>query len=558
MPASTDAERPVSRLPRLAIAVLPGLDHFIPDLARALAATGAVQPRVFAVRDMDALTAMLAWADHPDTDAIWFEFCWPPFPALIAAAAFGGRRVVVRVHRIEAYGADHVARADWSRVSDVIVVGRDMAARVRAAAPEIDMVARLHVIHNGLDLARFRRLTAFDPFRIGWCGWMSLHKNPTLALEILHRLRAHDARYTLHVSSRGGEPVALDAFRYLARRMELTAAICDDGAIGADAMPSWHAANGVLLSTSLYESFGYAIAEAAACGCDVAILDNAAADEFWPQAARFATVDEAVALIRDVRPHRWSDLVARRFDVREQARRVLQVLGCEPAGFDSAGFDSAGFNSAGFDSAGFDSAGYWEQRYARGGTSGAGSCGRLARFKAATVNAIVAEHDVGSVIEFGCGDGTQLMLAEYRGYIGIDVSAAAIARCRARFADDPGKRFLLLDEAGGQRADMAVSLDVIFHLVEDAVFDRYMRALFAAADRLVVIYASDREAATADAHVRHRAFSAWVDRHAPDWRRVRRVANPYPFDPARPDDSSFADFHLYARRKPAPPGDASP
>jgi hypothetical protein len=42
-------------------------------------------------------------------------------------------------------------------------------------------------------------------------------------------------------------------------------------------------------------------------------------------------------------------------------------------------------------------AGYWENRYADGGTSGAGSSGRLGAFKARVLNAFVAEQAVGSV-----------------------------------------------------------------------------------------------------------------------------------------------------------------
>ncbi len=281
---------------------------------------------MFSVRGAADLAAALAWTDQPDRDAVWFEFCWPPFPALIAGTEFGGRRVIVRVHRIEAYGSDHVAATDWSRVSDVMVVGEDMARRVRAAAPEIDLLARLHVIHNGVDTDRFTPFAEFNPYRIGWCGWFSLHKNPLLALEILHRLHDEDRRYRLHISSKGGEKVALDAFRHLARRLGLEAAIRLDGAIGPDAMPAWHARNGVLLSTSVYESFGYAIAEAAACGCDLAILDNEAAGEFWPAPTRFAAVDEAVAIIQAAHPHRWRERVVSRYGLRLQAERIVKLL----------------------------------------------------------------------------------------------------------------------------------------------------------------------------------------------------------------------------------------
>ncbi len=46
---------------------------------------------------------------------------------------------------------------------------------------------------------------------------------------------------------------------------------------------------------------------------------------------------------------------------------------------------------------------YWERNYATGGTSGEGSYGPLADFKARILNSFVAEHDVRSVIELGCG-----------------------------------------------------------------------------------------------------------------------------------------------------------
>ncbi len=517
------------RPPRLAFVVLPGLDHFVPDLARGLAATGRLEVGVFPAQSAEQIAAALAWADQPATDVVWFEFCWPPFPALIAATDFGGRRVVVRVHRIEAYGTGHVARVDWSRVDDVIVVGEDMRARTLAAAPEIAYANRLHVVHNGVDLDRFVPLGAFDPFRIGWCGWFTLHKNPALALQVLHRLRRHDARYRLAITSKEAEPVTLDGFRHLAARLGLADAIAWDGAIEQAAMPNWHARNGALLSTSVYESFGYAIAEAAACGCDIAMLDQTAAGEFWPEATRFADIDEAVEIIRAARPHRWRALVAERFSLDRQVARVLELLCAGPAAGE------------------FDSGAYWEQRYRRGGNSGAGSYGRLAGFKAETLNAIVAEHAVASVIEFGCGDGAQLSLARYPAYVGVDVAPSALALCRARFAHNAGKRFVTPAEAAGMHADLAVSLDVVFHLVEPATFDGYMRALFAAGQRLVVVYASDRDGETADAHVRHRAFSRWVEAHAPEWRRSAVVHNPFPFDPARPEETSFSDFHVFER-----------
>jgi len=72
-----------------------------------------------------------------------------------------------------------------------------------------------------------------------------------------------------------------------------------------------------------------------------------------------------------------------------------------------------------------------------------------------------------------------------------------------------------------------------------------MTGLFAAAKKLVVIYSSNRDAATPDRHVRHRDFSRWVANFAPAWRLREHLPNSYRFDPARPAETSFADFYVF-------------
>jgi SAM-dependent methyltransferase len=200
------------------------------------------------------------------------------------------------------------------------------------------------------------------------------------------------------------------------------------------------------------------------------------------------------------------------------------------------------------------SADYWEQRYAGGGDSGHGSYGRFAEFKAEVLNRFVAEHGIETVVEFGCGDGNQLALATYADYVGLDVSETALATCRKRFAGDGSRRFDLYrpgpasDGTPRHSADLALSLDVIFHLTEDAVFEAYMNDLFAAARRFVVIYSSDTEVTdpSEPAQVRHRNFSRWVAGRQPEWRLVRRIPNRYAAG-GGDGPRSFAEFFVYAR-----------
>ena len=191
---------------------------------------------------------------------------------------------------------------------------------------------------------------------------------------------------------------------------------------------------------------------------------------------------------------------------------------------------------------------YWDRRYAAGGNSGAGSYNRLAEFKADFLNRFVDEHGVGSVIEFGCGDGAQLRLASYPSYVGVDVSQTAVELCRGIFADDRSKTFWRSDELPpGAEADLALSLDVIYHLVEDPVFDGYMAQLFRSAGRFVIVYSSDMDATWPAKHVRHRRFTDWIGRNQPRWRARSTVKNAYPYDPADPEHTSFADFHVFER-----------
>jgi SAM-dependent methyltransferase len=190
---------------------------------------------------------------------------------------------------------------------------------------------------------------------------------------------------------------------------------------------------------------------------------------------------------------------------------------------------------------------YWVNRYRDGGNSGAGSYNCLAEFKAEILNDFVASHDIRDVIEFGCGDGNQLTLAKYPSYLGLDVSPHAVEGCARRFAGDASKSFMLVHDYAGQTAQLALSLDVIYHLTEDAVYETYMETLFAAARDYVVIYSSDKdEAQPQTAHVRHRQFSRWVRANAPGWRLLGHIPNRHPYTGDN-DTGSLADFYIYGR-----------
>ena len=90
-----------------------------------------------------------------------------------------------------------------------------------------------------------------------------------------------------------------------------------------------------------------------------------------------------------------------------------------------------------------DSPSYWEQRYASGGNSGVGSYGVFAKFKGEFLQRFIEDNGIGSVIDFGCGDGNQIEFIKDTKYLGLDVSATAIEKCKRGYESDPLKTFLL-------------------------------------------------------------------------------------------------------------------
>jgi len=195
------------------------------------------------------------------------------------------------------------------------------------------------------------------------------------------------------------------------------------------------------------------------------------------------------------------------------------------------------------------SATYWEDRYRLGGHSGAGSHGRLAKFKAEFLNKLVADKGWQTVLEMGCGDGAQLELASYPSYVGVDVAPTAVALCRGRFTDRDDFQFIVTGEEPIPSCDVGLSLDVIYHLVEDVTFERYMSDLIGHSTKGLVIYTSDSDLftpyRTEPPHIRHRPVQRWMVEHHPEWKLSARVANPYPWDDRDIDNTSFADFYVY-------------
>ncbi len=85
-----------------------------------------------------------------------------------------------------------------------------------------------------------------------------------------------------------------------------------------------------------------------------------------------------------------------------------------------------------------------------------------------------------------------------------------------------------------------LSLDVIYHLVEDGVYESYLDDLFAAAVRFVIIYSTDKDEPRRLPHVRHRRFTHHVAQRFADFSLVDHIENRNPHE-------SPCSFFVFAR-----------
>ncbi|MEQ9218623.1 MAG: methyltransferase domain-containing protein [Cyclobacteriaceae bacterium] len=192
---------------------------------------------------------------------------------------------------------------------------------------------------------------------------------------------------------------------------------------------------------------------------------------------------------------------------------------------------------------------YWKERYRFGGDSGPGSYNDLAEFKASVVNGFYLEKKLKSVIELGCGDGNQATYFNFDSYSGYDISLTAIRKCRGKFKNDRSKKFALQKNLKNNKADLVLSLDVLYHLVELEVFEKYLNQLFNASRDYVIIYSTNHnDIEYTGSHVRHRKFTDWVDQNRKDFNLVLKIKNKFPYKGDIKKGSS-CDFYIFNRVK---------
>jgi SAM-dependent methyltransferase len=150
---------------------------------------------------------------------------------------------------------------------------------------------------------------------------------------------------------------------------------------------------------------------------------------------------------------------------------------------------------------------YWNNRYKSGKTSGKGSYGKFAIFKADVINDFITKNKIIQLIDIGCGDGNNAFLLKIKKYIGLDISPEAIKKCVESYTNDRTKEFHIYNKNYNIKSDLIICLDVLYHITDDKDYYSTLNCIFKMSNKYVILYTSIDAYKTepyTGSHVKHR------------------------------------------------------
>lgn len=265
------------------------------------------------------MDSFLEWAD-----IAWFEWC----DNLLIEATKRPKRcpIICRLHSYEAF-TDMPGQVDWSKV-DLLVFVNDSVKQI--FEQQVAIRPRMIVVHNGVDLDRFS-IPNDKTYgkKIASVGYINYKKNPALLLYCFKKIHEYDPAYTLHIAGSHQDPrIKLYFDHFLA---ENPLPVVFDGWV--EDMPAWYADKDFVISTSLFESFHYSIAEGMASGLMPLIHNWYGANQLYPNSYLYADPDQCLHLLMQLekvdRPKlafQNRRFIAERYDGNQRTNDLLDLI----------------------------------------------------------------------------------------------------------------------------------------------------------------------------------------------------------------------------------------
>lgn len=261
-----------------------GLEHFLVDLCNEISSYYEIS--LFLVRSKEDIDNAVQYGD-----ILWFE--WADDIAVYGSQSpiVRHKKSIVRLHRYEAF--THMPKnINWSNINNLVVVNDGMKDVLAHGLPDLALLNKISVIPNGVNMERFAFSEHCPGYDIAWVGHINARKNLPMALQIIKHLAEQDKRFTLHIAGDFQDYEQELYTKYFIMNNNLDQNVVFSGWVND--MNKWLENKNYILSTSIHESFGYAIAEAMSKGIKPIIHEFHGAYSLWDSGYLFFDVDQAV------------------------------------------------------------------------------------------------------------------------------------------------------------------------------------------------------------------------------------------------------------------------
>lgn len=276
------------------IAFVASSDTFLRPIANHFGQHNEI--RSFSGKSINELAELLQWAD-----LVWYEWC----DQFVLEASRLPRRgkAVCRLHSYEAF-TDMPRHVNWSNIDHLILVSETVGEILDGT---MTLPVPKTVIHNGVDPKLFPFVDRSQRGkRIASVGYINYKKNPSLLVQTFKAIHDWDPEFELHIAGQHQDPRIQVYMDHLLKRLKLPVTFHG----WTQNMPDFYAGIDYVISTSLFESFHYSVAEGMLSGCLPLIHSWRGAERLYPNDCLFDSPDEAIAMLQ-----RWRDM-----DSRQMAR----------------------------------------------------------------------------------------------------------------------------------------------------------------------------------------------------------------------------------------------
>lgn len=309
---------------KIAVLVKYGLDHFVDEVAMALAQDYEVQK--FIIKDLKGIQEGKACTEIDEAMA-WSDICW--FEWCDELIAYGSKsplamdkKIICRIHSYEVF-TDYPHQVNWSQVDQVIFV----AQAIREFAMEHFKLTQEQVITipNGIDMKKYVFRERSAGFNIAYVGFINYKKGPMLLLHTFKAIYDRDPRYKLYIAGQFQDDRDILYFRQMIQEWGLEKNIIYEG--WQEHLDEWLEDKQYILCTSVLESQNMSVMQAMAKGIKPIIHHFVGAKSIYPSHLIFNTIDEAVELLgQQYDSHSYERFVREQYSLERISKQLVTTI----------------------------------------------------------------------------------------------------------------------------------------------------------------------------------------------------------------------------------------